>query len=79
MNTIFCSNESREPGDNVTYLVYAMWIPRKTRRAVESQKIPQTFLHFTDLAYFCTFLILWIGCLREYEIHKITMSLLLDL
>ena len=72
----FCSKESLEPGDNVTYLVYAMWTPRKTFRAVESQEVPQQFWHFTDFGIFLDFTDFVDS---QYEIYKITMSLRLDL
>jgi len=58
MNMSFNLNESLEPGDNVTYLVRAMWALRKTFRAVESQKVLKIFCTLLILAYFCTLLIL---------------------
>ena len=75
MNMTFCSNESLEPGDNVTYLVHAMWTLRKNFRAVESQKVPQNLLHFTDFSIFLHFTD---SADWQYEIYKITMSLRLD-
>ena len=49
MNTILCSNESLEPGDDATYLVYVILTFRKFFRAVQSQKVPSKSM---ILAYF---------------------------
>ena len=75
MNMSLNLNESLEPGDNVTYLVHAMWTLRKTFRGVESQKTSQNFLHFIDFSIILHFTdsVDW-----QYEIYKITMSLRLD-